>query len=79
MSEVKTHRLASAAKELNVGTSTIVDHLHAKGFKDVANSPNTKLSEEQYEILLREFRSDMVAKEKAEAINIGKRKEEEIS
>ncbi|HMW13191.1 MAG TPA: translation initiation factor IF-2 [Chitinophagales bacterium] len=79
MSEVKTHRLASAAKELNVGTSTIVDHLHAKGFKDVANSPNTKLSEEQYEILLREFRSDMVAKEKAEAINIGKRKAEEIS
>ncbi|HMV15886.1 MAG TPA: translation initiation factor IF-2 [Chitinophagales bacterium] len=79
MSEVKTHRLASAAKELNVGTSTIVDHLHAKGFKDVANSPNTKLTEEQYEILLREFRSDMVAKEKAEAINIGKRKEEEIS
>ncbi|HNB48435.1 MAG TPA: translation initiation factor IF-2 [Chitinophagales bacterium] len=79
MSEVKTHRLASAAKELNVGTSTIVDHLHAKGFKDVANSPNTKLTEEQYEILLREFRSDMVAKEKAEAINIGKRKAEEIS
>ena len=76
MSEGKITRLASAAKELNVGTATIVEHLHAKGFKDVANSPNTKLTEEQYDILLRDFRSDIVAREKAEQINIGKRKEE---
>ena len=74
MSETKTHRLASAAKDLNVGISTIVETLHAKGFSDIASSPNTKLTEEQFEILLREFRSDMVVKEKAEAINIGKRK-----
>lgn len=79
MSEGKITRLASAAKELNVGTATIVEHLHAKGFKDVANSPNTKLTEEQYDILLRDFRSDIVAREKAEQINIGKRKEEEIT
>ncbi|MFN8282784.1 MAG: translation initiation factor IF-2 [Chitinophagales bacterium] len=78
MSESKTIRLASAAKELNVGIATIVDTLHTKGFKDVANSPNTKLTEEQYQILLREFRSDIVTKEKAEQINIGKRKEEEL-
>jgi translation initiation factor IF-2 len=79
MSESKTIRLASAAKELNVGISNIVEHLHTKGFKDVASSPNTKLTEEQYEILLRDFRSDIVAKEKAVQINIGKRKEEELS
>ncbi|MCB0506913.1 MAG: translation initiation factor IF-2 [Chitinophagales bacterium] len=78
MSETKIHRLASAAKDLNVGVPTIVETLHAKGFKDVASTPNTKLTEEQYNILLLEFRSDIVAKEKAEAINIGKRKEEEI-
>jgi translation initiation factor IF-2 len=79
MSEGKITRLASAAKELNVGISTIVDHLHSKGFKDVASTPNTKLTEEQYDILLRDFRSDIVAREKAEQINIGKRKEEEIT
>ena len=78
MSESKTIRLASAAKELNVGIATIVDTLHSKGFKEVANSPNTKLSEEQYNLLLKEFRSDIVTKEKAEQINIGKRKEEEL-
>ena len=70
MSEGKITRLASAAKELNVGISTIVDHLHSKGFKDVASTPNTKLTEEQYDILLRDFRSDIVAKEKAEHYTI---------
>lgn len=79
MSEVKTHRLASVAKELNVGISTLVDHLHIKGFKDVAGSPNTKLSEEQFGILLRDFRSDKDVKDIAEQINIGKRKEEELT
>ncbi|MBK9329802.1 MAG: translation initiation factor IF-2 [Sphingobacteriales bacterium] len=79
MSEGKSIRLASAAKELNVGTSTIVDHLHEKGFKDVENKPNTKLTEEQYNVLLRDFVQSIAIKEKAEQINIGKRKEEEIS
>lgn len=79
MSEGKTIRLASAAKELNVGTSTIVEHLHSKGFKDVENKPNTKLSEEQYNILLRDFMQSIAIKEKAEQINIGKRKEEELT
>lgn len=79
MSENKIIRLASVAKELNVGISNIVEHLHSKGFKDVASTPNTKLTDEQYDVLLRDFRSDIVAKEKAEQISIGKRKEEELS
>ena len=79
MSESKTIRLASVAKELNVGITNIVDHLHTKGFKDVASTPNTKLTEEQYDILLRDFRNDIVVKEKSVQINIGKRKEEEIT
>ena len=78
MSEGNTIRLASAAKELNVGTATIVEHLHTKGFKDVENKPNTKLTEEQHEILLRDFMQSMAIKEKSEQINIGKRKEEEL-
>ncbi len=78
MSEGKTIRLASAAKELNVGTSTIVEHLHTKGFKDVENKPNTKLTEEQYNVLQRDFMQSIAIKEKAELINIGKRKEEEL-
>ena len=61
-----------------MGTSTIVDHLHAKGFKDVENKPNTKLTEEQYNVLQRDFMQSIAIKEKAEQINIGKRKEDEL-
>lgn len=77
MSEGKTIRLASAAKELNVGIGSIVEHLHSKGFKDIENKPNTKLTEEQYQVLLTDFKVDIAVKEKAEQITIGKRKEEE--
>ncbi|MCB9034176.1 MAG: translation initiation factor IF-2 [Chitinophagales bacterium] len=77
MSEGKTIRLASAAKELNVGIGSIVEHLHSKGFDDIKNNPNTKLTEEQYQVLLTDFKVDIAVKEKAEQITIGKRKEEE--
>jgi translation initiation factor IF-2 len=78
MSETKTIRLASAAKELNVGIATIVEHLQKNGFSDIDNKPNTKLTEEQYNVLLKDFSQSIAIKEKAEQLNIGKRKEEEV-
>ena len=77
MSETKTLRLASAAKELNVGIATIVEHLQNNGFPDIDSKPNTKLSEEQYNVLLKDFSQSIAIKEKAEQLNIGKRKEDE--
>ena len=77
MSETKTLRLASAAKELNVGIATIVEHLQKNGFPDIDSKPNTKLSEEQYNVLLKDFSQSIAIKEKAEQLNIGKRKEDE--
>ena len=73
----KIKRLVSVAKELNVGTATIVDHLKSKGF-EIDNKPTSKLTEEMYHALLKEFHSEIVMKEKADQINIGRaRKEEE--
>jgi translation initiation factor IF-2 len=46
MAEDKMMRLSAVAKQINVGLSSIVDHLAAKGFK-VDLSPNTKLNFEQ--------------------------------
>jgi translation initiation factor IF-2 len=46
MAEEKMMRLSAVAKQIGVGTHTIVDHLHEKGFK-VDSSPNTKLNYEQ--------------------------------
>lgn len=47
-------RLSKAAKELNVGMSTIRDFLSKKGFQ-VDSSPNTKLTDEMYALLVKEF------------------------
>ncbi len=46
MAEDKMMRLSAVAKQINVGLSSIVDHLATKGFK-VDLSPNTKLNFEQ--------------------------------
>ena len=77
MPEVKKkriYRLFKVAKELNVGSDTLVEYLQDKGHK-VSNVPNTKLSGDQYELLLKEFASEKILKEKAEQF-IERRKEE---
>ena len=43
-------RLTKVAKDFNVGIQTLVEHLAKKGHQVDAN-PNTKISEEQYELL----------------------------
>ncbi|MBK7441819.1 MAG: translation initiation factor IF-2 [Bacteroidetes bacterium] len=70
MSEEKTIRLAKAASEFNVAMSHIVDLLTAKGFS-VDAKPTTKLSEEMYTLLLKEFGKDKDLKGKADQLSIG--------
>ncbi|MEM6800984.1 MAG: translation initiation factor IF-2 [Bacteroidota bacterium] len=70
----KKYRLFKVAKELNVSTTLIVDHLGENGHV-VENTPNTKLEPEHYDILLKEFASEKLMKEKAEQLT-EKRKEE---
>ncbi len=65
-------RLIKIAKELNVGTSTIVEHLHNKGF-DIENKPTSKVTDEMYEQLLKEFQNSVAIKEKADQLIIGNR------
>ncbi|MVN21296.1 translation initiation factor IF-2 [Mucilaginibacter arboris] len=78
MSEDKSIKLFKAAKELNIGTGTIVSFLGGKGYK-VENKPTTKLEPDMYEALLKEFQGDKNIKEEAKQISIGKiRKEEAV-
>ena len=77
MSDYKPVRLASAAKKLNVATTTIVGFLEKGGFS-VENKPTFKLSEEMYVALLDEFRSDIDKKEEADAVTLGSRNREDI-
>ncbi|MBJ6119559.1 translation initiation factor IF-2 [Pontibacter sp. BT310] len=72
MAEEQTRRLKQVATTLNIGTSTIVDYLSAKGF-DVENRPTTKITAEQFSMLAKEFASSMKDKIEAEELNIGKK------
>lgn len=71
-------RLAKVALEINVGIETIVEHLRKKGHV-VENRPTTKISDELYDLLLKDFRSDKSVKQKAEQINLRPKREEKSS
>ncbi len=72
MPEVKTPRLMAAAKEFNIGTSTLVDFLVSKGFDSDELKPTSKLTEPMYTVLQQEFQQDKAAKEKSEQIELTK-------
>jgi translation initiation factor IF-2 len=65
-----------AAKEFNVGKSTIVDFLNKTGFS-VDNKPDPVLSGDMYDALIKEFDADRAAKKKSENVVLNKAKEEE--
>ena len=52
-----TIRLNKVTRDLNVGISTVVEFLQKKGYTVEAN-PNTKITEEQYAVLVKEFSTD---------------------
>ncbi len=65
-------RLVKIAKELNVGTATIVEYLGNNGFV-VENKPTAKIDDEMYALLLKEYSNSMEEKEKADKLVIGTR------
>jgi translation initiation factor IF-2 len=69
MAEVKTTtRLSKATREFNIGVSTIVEFLSKKGFH-IEKDPNAKLTEEMYNLLVKEFAPDKHVKEEAKKIS----------
>ena len=62
-------RLNKVAKDFNVGIQTLVEYLAKKGHQ-VEPSPNTKISEEQYELLATAFQDERKVKEEADKIEL---------
>ena len=58
-------RLNKITRDLNVGITTVVEFLQKKGFT-VEPNPNTKISDEQYALLVKEFSNDKDLKLKTE-------------
>ncbi|MCP9612588.1 translation initiation factor IF-2 [Coprobacter tertius] len=61
-------RLNKVARDLNVGIQTAVDFLQKKGFS-IESNPNTKISDEQYAMLVKEFSNDKSLKIESERIS----------
>ena len=59
---MESFRLNKVAKDLNVGIKTLVAYLAKKGHQ-VDDAPNTKISEEQYELLATAFQNERKVKE----------------
>ena len=72
MADEKVMRLSQVARKLNVGLSTIAEHLETKGF-EVEHKPNAKISVEQFEMLAKEFASSAMDKEEASGLTIGQK------
>ena len=78
-------KLIQVQRKLNVGINTVVEFLHKKGFP-VEDNPNTRISDEQYSLLVKEFGKDIVEKKidltdrkKAARDNgLGAKKEDEV-
>ena len=62
----------AAAKEFNIGSSTLIDFLVTKGFNSDDLKPTAKLTEGMYHALVAEFQPDKLAKQKAEKVELVK-------
>lgn len=64
------YRLSQVARKLNVGKNTILDFLQEKGY-EVDSNPNSKIPQEQYDMLARKFADSAHDKEEASELTIG--------
>ncbi len=69
-------RINKVLKELNISLDRAVETLASKG-EDIEKSPNTKLNQAQYDILVGEFQADKSKKEASEQVSQKVREEKE--
>ena len=76
MAEGKLTRLNKVLREFNISLDRAVEFLSSNGH-EIEARPTTKISQEQYNILLEEFRSDKTNKVESHDLSEEKRKEKE--
>ncbi|MBT8318109.1 MAG: translation initiation factor IF-2, partial [Lutibacter sp.] len=76
MADHKTLRLNKVLRELNISLDRAVEHLASKGI-EIEARPTTKISNEDYEVLLDGFQTDRSKKVASEGLSEEKRKEKE--
>ena len=76
MADLKTIRINKVLRELNISLDRAVEHLAEKGFQ-VEARPTTKISQQEYNLLLDAFQTDRSKKEASHEVFEEKRKEKE--
>lgn len=69
-------RLNKVIKECNVGLQTAVEFLQKKGFNDIEANLNTKITDEQYGMLVAEFKKDKGLRDDAAVISRQRQRKE---
>lgn len=67
MSEKQGIRISKVVKEFNIGIGTLTDFLKKKGI-EVDSSPNSKIPEEAYALVEKEFDKELQIKEQSRKI-----------
>ena len=70
MSDIKAKRLSKIAREFNVGILTITEFLKKNGYTMDTN-PNTKVTDECYDLLVKEYDPDRKTKEASDKLDLG--------
>ncbi len=63
-------KLNKVTRDFNISLSTIVEFLRKKGFDDVKDDINARISDEQYEVLQKEFGTDTEAKKPIDILSL---------
>lgn len=66
MAEEVTYRLSRVLKEINVGFATVQEYLSKEGVQ--VDTPNAKIDEKAYGLLMKKYQGDIEAKKKAEEL-----------
>ena len=78
MAERKATRLSKAAREFNVGISTIVEFLGKKGH-EIDSNPNSKLDPDMYDLMQGEYSTDLNVKKESEKLTLKNLRERQES
>ena len=71
-------RLNKVTRDLNVGIQTVATFLRKKGF-EIELNPNTKITDEQYDLLVKEFSTDKDLKIESERISQERQKDKKAA
>ncbi|MGZ3864520.1 MAG: translation initiation factor IF-2 [Bacteroidia bacterium] len=79
MSETKAYKLTKVAVEFNISKDTLAEFLSSKGYKVDAKNLNAKIGELEYNLLMKEFQGEKIAKQEAKHVGqITREKKESI-